>query len=167
MIRYPARTVALVLLALVLFPTRSPAPLIYRPGEGWTYETPGAKGGDWHKQRAKDQLEYSQQAFDKRHYKLALKSSQRVIQIWPLSDYAPQAQYLIGRCYEAKKQDEKAFNAYHVLLQKYPKISNADEVQKRRFDIATRFLHGQWFKLWGHIPFFPSMDRTAEMYKRL
>jgi outer membrane protein assembly factor BamD len=158
--------IALVLLALFLFPYRSPAPLIYRPGEGWTYEMAGSKS-DWHKQRAKDQLEVSQQAFDKKQYRLALKSALRVIQIWPLSDYAPQAQYLIGRCYEARKMDEKAFNAYQAMLDKYPKAANSDEVQNRQFAITTRFLHGQWFKLWGYIPFFPSMDKTADMFAKI
>jgi outer membrane protein assembly factor BamD len=158
--------VALVLLGLFLFPYRSPAPLVYRPGEGWSYETPGAKG-DWRQSRAKDQLAVSQQAFDKKQYRLALKSSQRVIKIWPLSDYAPQAQYLIGRCYEAKKKDEKAFNAYQLMLDKYPKTVNADEVQRRQFAIAVRFLHGQWFKLFGYIPFFPSMDKTADMFEHI
>src|SRR5271157_2244759 len=158
--------VALVLLGLFLFPYRSPAPLVYRPGEGWSYETPGAKG-DWRKQRAKDQLTVAQQAFDKNQYKLALKSSRRVIQIWPLSDYAPQAQYLMGRCYEARKQDEKAFNAYQTMLDKYPKTVNAEEVQRRQFAIAVRFLHGQWFKLFGYIPFFPSMDKTADMFEHI
>ena len=160
--------VALVLLALFLFPYRSPAPLVYRPGEGWSYEMAGAKGkSDWHKQRAKDQLDVSQQAFNTRQYRLALKSSLRVIQIWPLSDYAPQAQYLIGRCYEARKMDEKAFNAYQTMLNKYPKAVNSDEVQGRQFAIAVRFLHGQWFKLWGYIPFFPSMDKTADMFEKI
>jgi outer membrane protein assembly factor BamD len=158
---------ALILLALFLFPYRSPAPLIYRPGEGWSYETPGTKGGDWRKARAKDQLDVSQQAFDKKHYKLALKSSLRVIKVWPLSDYAPQAQYLIGRCYEAKKQDEKAFNAYESMLTKYPKTANSEEVQRRQFAIALRFLHGQWFKLFGYIPFFPSMEKTAAMFDEI
>ncbi len=158
--------VALILLGLFLFPYRSPAPLVYRPGEGWTYETPGAKS-DWHRQRAKDQLAVSQQAFDKKQYRLALKSSQRVVHIWPLSDYAPRAQYLIGLCYEAKKQDEKAFNAYQTMLDKYPKTANAEEVQRRQFAIATRYLHGQWFKLLGYIPFFPSMEKTADMFDKI
>ncbi len=26
---------------VLAFPFRSPAPLVYRPGEGWTYELPG------------------------------------------------------------------------------------------------------------------------------
>jgi outer membrane protein assembly factor BamD (BamD/ComL family) len=158
--------IALVLLGLFLFPYRSPAPLVYRPGEGWSYETPGAKG-DWRRARAKDQLAVSQEAFDKKQYRLALASSQRVVKVWPLSDYAPQAQYLIGRCYEARKKDEKAFNAYQTMLDKYPKTVNAEEVQRRQFAIAVRFLHGQWFKLFGYIPFFPSMEKTAEMFDKI
>src|SRR5271154_3050462 len=112
----------LILLLVVALPYRSPAPLIYRPGEGWTYELPGAKG-DWHRLRAKDQLAVAQQAFDQKKYRLALKSARRVIRVW-LSDYSPQAQYLIGRCYEELKQDENAFNAYQTLLDKYPKSND-------------------------------------------
>ena len=39
-------------------------------------------------------------------------------------------------------------------------------MQRRQFAIAVRFLHGQWFKLLGYIPFFPSMDKTAEMFEQ-
>ena len=34
----------LVAVCLLAFPSRSPAPLIYRPGEGWTYEPVGGVG---------------------------------------------------------------------------------------------------------------------------
>jgi outer membrane protein assembly factor BamD len=155
---------ALIVVGVFLFPYRSPAPLVYRPGEGWSYELPGEKGGDWRKMRAKDQLQVAQDAFDKKNYKLALKAAERVVKLWPLSDYPAQAQYLIGLCYEAKKMDEKAFNAYQTMLTKYPKAANSDEVQRRQFTIAVRYLHGQWFKLFGYIPFFPSMDKTADMF---
>ena len=157
---------ALIAVGLVLFPFRSPAPLIYRPGEGWTYEMPGSKS-DWHRDRAKDQLAVGQEAFDKGQYRLALKCARRVVTFWWLSDYAPQALMLEGKCYEARKMDEKAFNAYQSCLEKYPKQVDVSEVQKRQFDIAVRFLHGQWFKLWGYIPFFPSMDRTAQMFEKI
>jgi len=33
--------------------------------------------------------------------------------------------------------------------------------------IANRFLGGQWFKLWGYIPFFPSMDKTAGLFDQI
>ena len=155
-----------IVVGVLAFPYRSPAPLIYKPGEGWTYEKPG-ETGTWQKTRAKDQLEVAQAAFDIGDYKLALKAARRTVNTWPFSDYAPQAQYLAARCLEAQGQDQLAFKRYQELLEKYPKIQNYDEILKRQFEIANRFLGGQWFKLWGYIPVPPSMDKTAEMYEKV
>jgi outer membrane protein assembly factor BamD (BamD/ComL family) len=156
----------LVLLCLLAFPYRSPAPLIYRPGEGWVYEAVGSEG-KWQLPRAKDQLEFAQAAFDNKDYSLALKAARRVVSVWPLSDYAPQAQYLVGRCYEAKGQDEKAFKEYQKVLEKQPKISNYEEILESQFEIADKYLAGKWFKLWGFIPIFSSMEKTADMYEKI
>jgi outer membrane protein assembly factor BamD (BamD/ComL family) len=112
-------------------------------------------------------LEVAQAALDKKNYSLALRAARQVVSQWPLSDYAPQAQYLMGRCYEAKHQDEKAFQQYQKVIEKYPKIENCQEILQRQFEIANRYLAGQWFKLWSYIPFFPSMERTSEMYKKI
>jgi TolA-binding protein len=114
--RWRAR-VFLVFLVLALFPSRSPAPLVYRPGEGWTYESPSGKEAAWRKLRAKDQLAVAQKAFDDKDYSLALKAARRVVTIWPLSDYAADGQFLVGQCYEARRQDEKAFKAERDALQ--------------------------------------------------
>jgi len=124
-------------------------------------------GGAWEKSRAKDQLDVAEAAFAKKDYRIAFKAARRVVKRWPLSDYAPRAQYLIGRVYEAQNKDERAFKAYQALLEKYPKMDNYQEVLHRQFDICSRFLGGQWFKLWGYIPFFPSMDKTANMLEKL
>ncbi|MGD1085326.1 MAG: outer membrane protein assembly factor BamD [Verrucomicrobiota bacterium] len=159
--------VFLVALVLALFPTRSPAPLVYRPGEGWSYESPSGKEAAWRKPRAKDQLDVAQQAFDKKDYSLALKAAQRVVSIWPLSDYAPQGQYLVGRCYEAEHQDERAFKAYDEVLAKFPKMSQATEIQGRQFDIASRFLAGERFRLLHYFPIYRSMDKTAGMFEKI
>src|SRR6266704_4705681 len=148
--------ILLIGLFLIAFPVRSPAPLIYRPGEGWTYEPVGGTA-KWQMPRAKDQLGVAQAAFDKKAYGLSLKAARRVVRVWPLSDYSPQAQYLIARCYQATGQDERAFKEYQRLIEKYPKSLNYQEVLKRQFEIADKFLAGKWFKLWGYIPFFPSM----------
>ena len=157
---------ALIAFALLALPQRAPAPLIYRPGEGWTYEPVGGEG-KWRRARAKDQLEVAQDAFAKKDYALAAKAARRVVQEWPTSDYAPTAQFLVGRCHELRRQDEKAFKEYQKLLEKYPKAANYEEVQRRQYAIALRFLGGQWFKLWGYIPFFPSMDKTAELFDKI
>jgi outer membrane protein assembly factor BamD len=156
--------VILVCLAVFLFPFRSPAPLVYRPGEGWTYESPSGKEDQWRMLRAKDQLDVAQAAFDKKDYKLAKKAAQRVVTVWPLSDYAPQGMYLLGRCYEQRRQDEYAFKSYAQVLQKYPKIPNATDIQGRQLGIADRFLAGERIKLFGYIPLFPSRDKAAQMY---
>jgi outer membrane protein assembly factor BamD len=151
-------------LLLLAFPRLAPAPLIYTPGEGWTYQPVGGEA-KWQRSRAKDQLEVAQEAFDKKDYSLAIRAAHRTVRMWPTADYAPQAQYLLGRCYEAKGQDERAFKAYQELLDKHPKASNYEEILDRQVQICDRFLAGQWFKLWNHIPFFPNMERTAEMYQ--
>ena len=151
---------------LVALPYRAPAPLVYRAGEGWVYEWPGAKG-DWHRTRAKEQLAVAQQAFDQKKFKLALRAAKRVITIWPLSDYAPRAQYLMGRCYEQRRMDQKAFDAYQICIEKYPKMVDTTELQQRQYTIAVRFLNGEWTKLWGYVPFFPSMDKAADMFEKI
>ncbi|HTL57222.1 MAG TPA: outer membrane protein assembly factor BamD [Candidatus Limnocylindrales bacterium] len=156
----------LILLCLLVFPFRAPAPLIYRPGEGWSYEPVGGEG-KWQRARAKEQLDVAQSAFAKKDYGLALKAARRVVKVWPLSDYAPPAQYLVGRCYEAKGQDEKAFREYQKVLQKQPKIANYKEILERQMVIADKYLAGKWFKLWGFIPIFSSMDKTADMYDKI
>jgi len=156
----------LFLFCLLALPFVAPAPLIYRPGEGWTYEAVGSEG-KWQRQRAKDQLDVAQTAFDKKDYGLALKAARRGVRVWHLSDYAPQAQYLVGRCYEAKGEAEKAFKEYQKVLEKQPKFSNYDEILQRQYGIADLYLAGKWFKLWGVIPIFSSMDKTADMYEKI
>ena len=42
---------SLVAVCVLAFPYRSPAPLVYRPGEGWTYEPVGGTG-KWQRTRA-------------------------------------------------------------------------------------------------------------------
>ncbi|MBP8258676.1 MAG: outer membrane protein assembly factor BamD [Verrucomicrobia bacterium] len=152
-----------VLFALVC---SCPAPLIYRPGEGWIYESVG--GEQWARTRAKDQLDVAEKAFTKPDYRLALRAARRVVSRWPFSDYAPRAQYLAGRSYEAQKRDEKAFKAYQQLVEKYPKEVDYQEVLRRQFEIANRFLGGQRFRIfYGHIPFFPSMEKTVQLYESI
>ena len=101
---------SLMVAIAVLLPLRSPAPLIYTPGEGWYYEMPG-QVLNWQRSRARDQLEVAEQYFKEKDYSNALRAAYRVVTVWPLSDYAPDAEYLMARCPEAKGKDEAAFRA--------------------------------------------------------
>ena len=155
---------ALLLACLFALPFTCPAPIIFRAGEGWTYEAVGGSGSNWERKRAKDQLQVAQEAFDRGEYRLATKAANRVVKVWPLSDYAGRAQYLIGRSYEGRKMDERAFKAYQLTLTKYPKVENYDEILSRQYTIAQRFLGGQRFKLFGVLPLFRNMEKTATMF---
>ncbi len=157
---------SLVIASAVLLPLRSPAPLIYTPGEGWYYEM---FGGDvsWQRPHAKDQVEVAEQAFAKKDYATAMHAANRVLRIFPLSDYAPRAEYILGRCLEVKHKDEAAFNAYQHIIEKYPKSGQYNEVLVRQYEIANRFLAGEWFRLWDTIPIYPSMDETAKLYAKI
>jgi outer membrane assembly lipoprotein YfiO len=156
----------LIVVGVVAFPFASPAPLVYRPGEGWVYEPVGGEAR-WRQSNASNQLAVAQIAFDRKDYGLAIKASRRVVQEWPLSDYAPRAQYLVGRSYEAKGYLEKAFAEYQNALDKSPKTANYQELVQRQFEIANKFLAGKRFRLWGFLPFSGSMERTAMMYEKI
>jgi outer membrane protein assembly factor BamD len=151
---------------VVLFPFRAPAPLFYVPGEGWYYESFG-QNGKWQRTRAKEQMDVAEEAFNKTDYATTLHAAHRVLRVWPLSDYAPDAEYFIGRCLEAKGRDEAAFKAYQNIIEKYPRSSRYEDVLWRQYEIANRFLGGEWFRIWGYIPLYPSMDQTAEMFGKI
>jgi outer membrane protein assembly factor BamD (BamD/ComL family) len=156
----------LLFVVVVLLPSRSPAPLIYVPGEGWYYESYGTSA-KWQRPRAKEQIEVAEQAFKAKDYSTTLHAAHRILRVWPLSDYAPRAAYLVGRCLETERKDEAAFNAYQQIIEKYPKSGQYNEVLWRQYEIANRFLGGEWFKVWNLIPLYPSMDETAKLYGKI
>ena len=162
------RSVCLLGIALGMFllPLRSPAPLVYTPGEGWTYEAVGG-GGKWQRATAKEQMAVAQAAYDQQNFSLARKAAGRLVRTWPLSDYAPQAQYMVGLAYEAEHEDERAFKEYQKVFDNYPRSDKLGDVVRRQYQITLRFLAGQRFKLWGWIPLFSDMDKTAGMFEKI
>jgi outer membrane protein assembly factor BamD len=162
----PLGFLLLAIACVMLFPTHAPAPLYYVSGEGWYYE-PYGQNTKWLRPRAKEQLDVAEQAFARNDYSTALHAAHRLLRLWPLSDYAPDAQYLVGRCLEETGNDETAFKAYQTIIEKYPLSSRYDEVLWRQYEIATRYLGGKFFRLWGTIPLYPSMEQTAQMFDKI
>lgn len=147
---------------------QSPAPLVYRPGEGWIYEPVGGEEGrGWTRERAQDQLTVAKEAFDSGDFGLAGKAARRVVARWPLSDYAPEAQYLLARSYHERDLLEKAFKEYQTALEKYPRTEHYETILLHQKEITDEYLAGRWFRLWNYIPLWPSKDRTADMYAKI
>ncbi len=156
----------LLVAAVMWWPLRCPAPLMYVPGEGWYYE-PYGETAQWQRNRAKDQLQVAEDAFKAKNYPVTIRAAHRVLRVWPLSDYAPRAAYLIGRCQERDGKDEAAFKSYQNIIEKYPKSGEYTDVLWRQFAIAGRFLNGEFFRLWNTIPLYRSMDETAKLYEKI
>jgi outer membrane protein assembly factor BamD len=156
----------MLVVTAAMLPLRSPAPLIYTPGEGWYYEMFGGNT-KWQRPRARDQIEVAEKAFADKDYSTAMHAANRVLRVFPLSDYAPRAEYVLGRCFEVKGKDEAAFDAYQHIIEKYPKSDQYNEVVMRQYEIANRFLAGEWFRIWNTIPIYPSMDETAKLYAKI
>jgi hypothetical protein len=79
----------------------------------------------------------------------------------------------VGESYEKRNFDEDAFKAYQALLSRYPNYEKSDEVMKKMYEIAERYLDGQWFR-WklpyqdtAFIPIGPSMSRTSKLYSQI
>ena len=151
---------------VVMLPFRSPAPLMFVAGEGWYYE-PFGENNAWVRPRAKDQLAVAEEAFTNKNYTITVHAAHRVLRLWPLSDYAPRASFLVGRCLETQRKDEAAFNAYQKIIEHYPRTDQYNDVLHRQYEIGNRFLGGQWFRLWNTIPIYPSMDETAKLYTKV
>lgn len=153
----------LLVVLTALLPFRSPAPLYHMPGEGWYYEPYGSTN-HWVRTNARLQMEVAEQSFTNGNYDVALHAAHRVVRQWEFSDYAPRAEYLIGRCLEAQHKDEAAFKAYQALLSKYPNNDDFTDVLWKQYGIADRFLGGEWTRAFGYIPFPASMDETATLF---
>jgi len=152
---------------VALLPFRSPAPLIHVPGEGWYYE-PAGGNLKWVRQRAADQLQVAQDAFKNKDYSLAQHAAHRILRVWPQSDFAPAAEFILAQCLEAEGKDEMAFNAYQSLIHKYPKSEEFTTALHKQYEIANRFLYGEWTRIaFGYIPFPMALDDTAKLFEKV
>ncbi|MBI5396669.1 MAG: tetratricopeptide repeat protein [Verrucomicrobia bacterium] len=156
------RLFALVaLLALMAAPPPCPAPIVYRPGEG--FET---KGQAAQQATPKAQLEYGIELEKKREWDNALGSYRQLLRRWPTSIHAAEAQFHIGYCQEQQREYFKAFQSYQKVIDSYQGFEKFDEVLQRQFKIGNLFLSGERMKLFG-VKTFPSMDKAVEIYEKV
>jgi outer membrane protein assembly factor BamD len=145
----------------LVFPRSSPAPLIYQPGEGWTYQ-----GAAELMDNAKDQLALGIQYESRKAWDDAIASYLYILRRWPLTEEAQEAQYRIGLCREAFRDFYKAYLSYQRAITKWPSHSRFEEILERMFKIGNLFLAGERQKLWK-LKTLPSMDRAVEIYEGL
>jgi len=164
------RLIVLWLVAVTLYPMTSPAPLIYVPGEGWSYVRPGdSEASRWRRPNATEQIQVSRDADQAGSHRLARKSSKRILDKWPFSDHSAEAQYFIAKSYDDQRNFNKAAKEYKILLVKYPQTERFAVALDRQYEIASYLAGSGYFKLWGWMPLPNAMypkDSVVDIYKQ-
>ena len=139
------------------------AALVWRPGEGWVDESSGT---GLSASSSRDQLEIAKKFEADQKFDDALKAYRVLVRKWPLSFFAPEAQFKIGFCMEKKADFWNAYKAYQKMIQKYPASTFFEQALDREFAIGNLYLAGEPQRVL-RIPLGASMDRTVEIFENI
>ena len=156
------RSILCSLLALAFASSLAQASLVWRPGEGWSDES----GSNVSASSSRDQLELAHKLEAQGQRDDALKAYKGLLRRWPLSFFAPEAQYRMGKILEDEGDFYTAFQAFQKMVTKYPSSDYFEQALNEQYRIANLYLAGEPQRIWK-IPVGPSMDRTIEMYQRI
>jgi outer membrane protein assembly factor BamD len=154
----------LPLMMLVLsFPHRGPAPIIYREGEGFTA---GELSDIEIKKNAEEQFKLGERYEAAGDYKRAGASYGLVVRRFPRSDIAAEAQFKAGQMLERQGKLQSAFYEYQGLVQKYPRSPDFEAALQAQYNIAKAYLDGKRVDIYG-VPTLPSMAKAQEMFQKI
>jgi len=156
----------LPVLSLVVFTQSLPAPLVWRPGEGISYEQGNAKDGGTVAESSREQFEYASSLEAQGKYKEARAAYSALVRRWPFSFFADDAQFKIGWCLEKLGDFDRAFNAYQVVVDKYPGSEYFEQSIERQFAIANTYFAGEPQRVLN-VPLPPSFERTIKKYQQI
>lgn len=146
----------------VLTPPNCPAPLVWRKGEGWSWERGGVPTGN----NPKEQLAIAQELAAKKDWGNAVTAYRRLIRRWPTSSASEDARMGLAESLAALEYHYKAFREYQQLIEKHPNSPHFETALQRQFEIGNLFLAGQRDKAWG-IKWFPARDRAIDIFEQV
>ena len=155
-----------VLLALgcVAFPHRSPAPLTITPGEGASYNVPGAEAAIPDQKDAQTQFDKALEREKKGDLGNAIAGYRKTVHRFPKSTVASSAQFKVGELSEKRGDLDGASSAYEKLIKDYPHSADFNTALEGEFRIGTAYLEGYKQKILG-VSTLPSRDRAIAIYK--
>src|SRR3984885_6666168 len=133
------RTFLCSLFALVFATSFAHATLVWRPGEGWSDES----GSDVSASSSRDQLEMAHKLEAQGQRDAALKAYKGLLRRWPLSFFAPEAQYRMGKILEDEAEFKGAFDAFQKMVTKYPSSDYFTQALNEQYRIANLYLAGE------------------------
>jgi len=152
---------AVVLFCLVL-PIECPAPLVWRRGEGWTWERGGVTLGN----TPKEQLDIAKQLQKQKQYGDAIAAYRRLLRKWPTAFAAEDARLGMAECLGAKEYHYKAFLEYQNLITRHPNSPHFETALQREFEIGNLFLAGAKHKVLG-VKLVSGLDKATEIFEQI
>ncbi len=126
------------LIFLFIFPSFSRADWI------WTPETGKFINPKWAvKPTPADQLEYAQSFKDQGNCKKALGEYKKLIRAYPRAKEAPEAEFYTGQCLEEMGRPYEAYQAYQLVVDKYPFSERAAQILGLEYNIANHLLENK------------------------
>ena len=127
--------------------------LSIQPAYSYWIWTP--KSGKWinpknlPKDNPKDQFAYAKSFFDINKYEEARREFRKLLKAYPKSAEAAESQYYLGLTEEAQGKLYEAYQAYQMVIDKYPFSERIQEIIEREYKIAEKFMSGEKRKAMG------------------
>jgi outer membrane assembly lipoprotein YfiO len=127
--------------------------LSIQPAYSYWIWTP--KSGKWvnpknlPKDNPKEQFVYAKSFFDNNKYEEAKREFHKLLKAFPKSAEAAESQYYLGLAEEGQGKLYEAYQAYQMVIDKYPFSERIGEIIEREYKIAEKFMSGEKRKALG------------------
>lgn len=101
------------------------------------------------KENPKDQFVYAKSFYDDKKYEEAKREFRKLLKAYPKSAEAAESQYYLGLAEEEQDKLYEAFQAYQMVIDKYPFSERIGEIIEREYKIAEKFMAGEKRKALG------------------
>ena len=160
---YRVRFLLLFLAACVAFPERSPAPVVFKPGEKVKYRNPGEEEISGNADQLFSQADAAERNGERGR---ALKIYKRLVKRHPRSNHAAESTWRCGKLTEAEGDLLKAAAIYRGLMESYPDTPHFQEAIESQFRIAEIYLNGKKRKILG-VPVGSTLDDAVEIFSAI
>lgn len=127
--------------------------LCFQPAYAYWIWTP--KTGKWinpktmPKDNPKEQFAYAKSFYDDKKYEEAKREFHKLLKAYPKSNEAAESQYYLGLSEDEQGKLYEAFQAYQMVIDKYPFSERIGEIVEREYKIAEKFMAGEKRKALG------------------
>jgi outer membrane protein assembly factor BamD len=146
--------------ALIAFPERMPAPVIFEPGKKVKYRAPGEEEiiGN-----ANEMFAQAEAAANRGERGRAIKIYKKLVKKYPRANVSPEATYRAAVLTEQEGDLFKAAAIYRALMESYPQTQHFEEAIEAQFRIGEIFLNGKKRRILG-VPVGTALEDAVEVF---